>query len=90
MIKGQILFDINRNVILDELDERVRANRRWTRWENSPLNTGYSGLSLDTAISGGVDYNRLTIIWTDDGVSGYVKDDLTALQITRIKELING
>lgn len=87
---NEILFDINKKVDLSALDEAIRKDRRWTRFEDSLNNRGYSGLELDWVEVDGVKYNRLLVIWTDDGKNGYERDNLTDLQIQSIKEVIDG
>lgn len=87
---SEILFDITKNIDLPAVDEAIRKDRRWTRWEDSANLHGYSGLELDQVEVDGVKYNRILVIWTDDGKNGYARDNLTDLQVQSIKEVVNG
>lgn len=76
MVKGSILFPMDKKVDLQKLDDELSATPEFTRWEKSESKSGFSGLDYDIVEVNGVNYQRVLIIWSDDGKSGHVRDDL--------------
>lgn len=76
-------FLTDKKIDLTVLTSYIQQSLRYNfHGENTP---GFSGLSTRQ-----VDENTIAIkvIWSDDGVHGYAKNDFTEEEITKIKEVI--
>lgn len=82
-----ILIPIDKQINLSRLDAEISAAPAYARWETKAQKRGFSGINSAIITIDGVQYQRLQIVWTDDGINGYVKD-LTQNQVDAIQEFI--
>lgn len=67
-------------------DLAIRTNLSFERWENTLEKKGFSGINLTAPTSKSP--ARLDIVWTDDGVNGYVLN-LDDTKINSLKSWLN-
>lgn len=88
MIKGSIVLDIPQDEVnLTELTAKVQTLLKAKRWQDTATKKGFSGLDMDTVYVDGEPKARILVIWSNDGINGYVKENVTTTQINNIKKL---
>lgn len=90
MINGSIVLDVPpEQVDLNDLTTKIQTLLKAKRWEDDAQKRGFSGLDMDAVEVNGERRARILVIWSNDGVNGFVKEDLTAAQIANAAKLIS-
>lgn len=74
MQKSSILFPISNKVELDIMESKIMKTTGWKKWSKPSDTNCFCGLNYDTVVKDGVSYNRILVVWTDDGINTYERE----------------
>ena len=89
MVKGSIIFPIDKKVDLNKLGADIAKAMQWKTYSSINDKDCFSGLNADEVEINGVWYNRILIVWTYDGVIGKELEDLSVADRNKIEGAIS-